>query len=98
MIPLLSFSIIKIALMASAGFLIAFTLTPTLTNILYKYKLWRKTVRQEAMGGGGLPIFKKFHQEGEIKTPRFGGVLIWITPPFFSPILFFTSKNRKSFS
>ncbi|MDP4007345.1 MAG: phospho-N-acetylmuramoyl-pentapeptide-transferase [bacterium] len=93
MIPLLSFSVIKIALMASSAFLVAFLLTPWLTTILYKYKLWRKQVRQEAMGGGGLPIFKKFHQEGEIKTPRFGGVLIWITPPLLALVFFLLSKT-----
>ena len=82
--------------MASSGFLIAFLLTPALTNILYKYKLWRKTVRQEAMGGGALPIFKKFHQEGEVKTPRFGGVLIWITPPFLALLFFILSKTGSS--
>jgi len=94
MIPLLSFSVIKIALMASAGFLVALLFTPKLINILYKYKLWRKSVRQEAMGGGGLPIFKKFHQEGEIKPPRFGGVLIWIIPPFLALLFFLLSKTQ----
>ena len=93
MISLLSFSVIKIALMASAGFLVALLLTPQLTTILYKYKLWRKSVGQEAMGGGGLPIFKKFHQEGEINTPRFGGVLIWVTPPFLALFFFLLSKT-----
>lgn len=93
MIPLLSFSVIKIATMASLGFLVAFLLTPWLTNILYKYKLWRKSVRQEGMGGGELPIFKKFHQEGEVRTPRFGGVLIWITPPFVALFFFLLSKT-----
>jgi len=96
MIPLLSFSVIKIATIASVGFLVALLLTPVLTNILYKYKLWRKSVRQEAMGGGGLPIFKKFHQEGEISTPRFGGVLIWVTPPFLALFFFLLSKTGNS--
>lgn len=94
MIPLLSFSVIKIALMATLGFLFAFLSTPPLTKILYKYKLWRKTVRQQAMGGGGLPIFKKFHQEGEVATPRFGGVLVWITPPLLALVFFLLSKTQ----
>ena len=93
MIPLLSLSVIKIAVMASVGFLVAFLLTPQLTSILYRYRLWRKTVRQTAMGGGGLPIFQKFHQKGEIKTPRFGGVLIWVTPPLLTLLFFLLSKT-----
>ena len=96
MISLLSFSVIKIATVASAGFLLALLLTPMLIKILYKYKLWRKSVRQKAMGGGGLPIFKKFHQEGEVNTPRFGGVLIWVTPPFLALFFFLLSKIGNS--
>lgn len=45
------------------------------------------------MGGGGLPIFQKFHKEGEIKTPRFGGVLIWVTPPLLALLFFLLSKT-----
>ncbi|MCH7552340.1 hypothetical protein IIB49_03050, partial [Patescibacteria group bacterium] len=97
MIPLLSLSVIKIATMASVGFLFALVLTPKLINILYTHKLWRKSVRQEAMGGGGLPIFKKFHQEGEIKTPRFGGILIWAIPPFLALFFFLLAKTGNPF-
>ena len=84
----LSFSVIKIAVMASSGFLFAFLITPWLTNILYKHRLWRKSVRQTALGGGTVPIFQKFHHKGEVQTPRFGGVLIWLTPPALA-LLFF---------
>ena len=93
MIPLLSFSVIKIALMASAGFLFAVLLTPWLTSLLYTYKLWRKSVRSNGMGGGKLPIFHKFHHEGEVKTPRFGGVLVWVTPPFLAVLFFLLAKT-----
>ena len=74
-------SVLKVATLATASFLLAFLLTPFLTHILYKYKLWRKSVRAEALGGGGVPFFQKFHGEGEVKTPRFGGVLVWLVPP-----------------
>ncbi|MDO8474514.1 MAG: hypothetical protein Q7S62_03170 [bacterium] len=77
----LSFSVIKIAAIGAASFLFAFLLTPFLLRVLYANKLWRKEVRTEALGGGTVPVFQKFHGEGEIKTPRFGGVLIWLTVP-----------------
>ncbi|MBI2113298.1 MAG: hypothetical protein HYT50_01845, partial [Candidatus Wildermuthbacteria bacterium] len=76
-----SLNIIKLALAGSLSFLAAFLVTPLLTHILYTRKMWRKTVRTKALGGGHLPIFQKFHSEGEVKTPRFGGVLIWLVPP-----------------
>ncbi|HEA84533.1 MAG TPA: hypothetical protein ENI04_00940 [Candidatus Wildermuthbacteria bacterium] len=85
-LPELSFAIIKIAFWGAAAFIVAFLLTPTLTGFLYKHRLWRKSVRTKALGGGDTPYFQKFHGEGEIKTPRFGGVLIWVTPPLLALI------------
>ena len=63
----LSFSIIKIAAVGAGSFLFTFLLTPLLLKILYTHKLWRKEVRTEALGGGQVPVFQKFHMEGEIK-------------------------------
>ena len=85
----LSFSVIKIAAVGAGSFLFAFSLTPFLLKILHANKFWRKEVRTEALGGGAVPIFQKFHTEGEIKTPRFGGVLIWIVPPMLAFGLWF---------
>ncbi|HEY4509721.1 MAG TPA: hypothetical protein VJC15_01900 [Candidatus Paceibacterota bacterium] len=76
-----SLSVLKVATLATTSFLLAFFFAPFLTHILYKYKLWRKSVRTSALGGGAVPFFQKFHAEGEVKTPRFGGMLIWVIPP-----------------
>ena len=78
----LGLSVTKIAVMGFGAFILAFLLTPALTHVLYTKKLWRKTVRTQALGGGEMPFFKKFHSEGEVSTPRFGGMLIWLVPPF----------------
>jgi len=84
MIPDVSLNVIKIATLGTASFLFAFLFTPTLLHMLYTRKLWRKTVRTQALGGGEVPFFQKFHKEGEIHTPRLGGMLIWITPPLLA--------------
>ena len=81
MIPEASLSVIKISVAGAAAFLLAFLLTPTLVNILYKHQLWRKSVREKALGGGEVPFFQKFHGAGETGVPRFGGILIWVVPP-----------------
>ncbi|MCH7604739.1 hypothetical protein IID24_02015 [Patescibacteria group bacterium] len=93
MADVLSFDAIKLATLGATGFLFAFLLTPALTHILYKHKLWRKEVRTEALGGGELPVFKKFHEEGEVRVPRFGGVLIWITPLLLALIFYGLSQT-----
>lgn len=91
MISEFTFNVIKIAVLGAIGFLAAFLLTPILIAILQKYKLWRKTVRTAALGGGKVPIFQKFHTEGEMQTPRFGGALIWLVAPCLAFAVFFLS-------
>lgn len=77
--PELAIDVIKMFTLGALGFLLAFLLTPLLTHFLYKYKLWRKTVRKRAIDGKEVPFFQKFHGEKEIHIPRFGGLLIWVT-------------------
>jgi len=72
-------NVIKIFTLGTISFLFAFFLTPPLTHFLYKRKLWKKEVRTKAIDGGELPVFQKFHKEGETNVPRFGGILIWLT-------------------
>jgi len=89
-----SLSVLKVATLATTSFLLAFFVTPFLTHILYKYKLWRKSARTQALGGGDVPFFQKFHAEGEVKTPRFGGLLIWVVPPFVALIFWFLAQTN----
>lgn len=75
----LTINVLKIFFLGATGFVVAFFLSPFLTDFLYKHKLWKKTVRDKAIDGGNLSYFQKFHSEGEVNVPRFGGVLIWMT-------------------
>ncbi len=78
-LPEAAIDVIKIFTLGAVSFIVAFLLTPLLTRFLYKYKLWRKEVRQKSLDGKELPIFQKFHSEGEVNIPRCGGLLIWGT-------------------
>lgn len=51
-------------------------------------------MRKEALGGGTVPFFQKFHGEGELKTPRFGGVLIWLVPPAVALIFLLLAQTN----
>lgn len=77
--PDLTIDVIKIFALGTISFVLAFSMTPILTHFLYKYKLWKKKVRQRAIDGREIPIFQKFHREKETNTPRFGGMLIWLS-------------------
>ncbi len=72
----LSFDVIKILTAGTLAFVLAWLLSGPLIRFLYKHQLWRKAVRQKAIDGGDLSYFQKFHSEGEVKTPIFGGFLI----------------------
>lgn len=90
--PELAINVIKIFALGAFGFSLAFLLTPVLTHFLYKYKLWKKVVRDKTIDRGEMPIFKKFHGEGETSIPRFGGLLIWITTLILIFLFFGISK------
>jgi len=90
--PEIAIDIIKIFSLGAMAFILAFLMTPILTHFMYKYKLWRKVVREKAIDQGEVTFFKKYHQEGEISIPRFGGVLIWITTLILIFLFFGISK------
>jgi len=77
--PNLTFNVIKVLSLAATAAIIAVLWTPLLTHFLYKYKLWKKEARNKSITGEETPIFYNLHKEREIKTPRLGGLLIWIT-------------------
>lgn len=97
MIPELSLSVIKIAVVGTASFLFAFLLTPSLIRFLYERRLWRKEIRTKALGGGEVPVFQKFHHEGETSIPRLGGLLVWLTPPAIALLFSLFSYTGNSF-
>jgi len=95
--------LINIFSVGTLTFVVAFALTPLLTNFLYKYGLG-KSIRE-----GKTPIFTKLHKKKE-GTPTGGGVLIWGTVlamallfyllgpvlkiPFFSEHLNFLTREQ----
>lgn len=92
-LPNAAIDVIKIFTLGTLSFLVAFWLTPFLTHFLYKYKLWRKEVRQKAIDGKELTYFQKFHSEGETQVPRFGGLLIWVIPSILAVLFFLLAKT-----
>lgn len=72
-------NLIKVFGLSAASFTLAIFWTPLLTHYLYKYKMWRKDVRQVSPDGSKTPLFAKLHKERETTVPRLGGALIWVT-------------------
>lgn len=72
-------NVVKVFGLSALSFMLAIFLTPFLTNLMYKYKLWRKDVRELSPDGSRTPLFAALHKERETSVPRLGGVLIWVT-------------------
>jgi len=77
-----SINVIKILSLCAFSAFLAIAWTPVLTHFLFKYKLWRKTARTKTINGQEAKVFHALHKEKEVSTPRFGGLLIWVTTAF----------------
>ncbi len=75
----LTFNVIKVLGLAAVSSAFAALWAPILINFLFKHKLWKKSARTKAISGEDAVIFNSLHKQKEISTPRFGGLLIWVT-------------------
>jgi len=75
----MEYQIIKIILPATMAFLIGILCTPLITHYLYKYKVWKKKGGKKAMGGQEATEFNRLKADGELHTPRMGGIVIWLS-------------------
>ncbi|HXK35297.1 MAG TPA: hypothetical protein VJ103_02235 [Candidatus Paceibacterota bacterium] len=90
-------NLIKIFLPAVLAFAIGVVITPLFTHFFYKYRLWKRTPRKEDVD---LPAseeisehFKKIHNgEEELKTPRPGGMIIWVSILATTLLIYLISK------
>lgn len=73
----MEYPIFSILIPATLAFIFGIILTPLLTHYLYKYKVWKKTGGKMALNGTVATEFNRLKGEGELKTPRMGGIVIW---------------------
>ncbi|OGI60176.1 hypothetical protein A2641_03810 [Candidatus Nomurabacteria bacterium RIFCSPHIGHO2_01_FULL_37_25] len=72
------FNLIKIFLPTTVAFFLGLSFTPIATHFFYKYKMWKKYSRSAITTTSS--DFSKIHNEkAELKTPRIGGIIIWIS-------------------
>lgn len=87
-------SLIKLFLPVVLTFMLGILITPSLTSIFYKYKLWKKSARKynkinakgdaevsEGVLSEDMSVeFQKINNaEAEVRTPRVGGSIIWLS-------------------
>lgn len=75
-------SLIKVFIPATAAFMIGILIAPILTHYLYKFRVWKKVRGKTALDGSHAVEFEKLRTDTETSTPRMGGILIWASVVF----------------
>ncbi len=83
---------IKIFLPTTLVFIIGILITPTLTNIMYKHKLWKKNNRAQESDITNTHFAGVHDGAAEIATPRVGGVIIWLSVLICISLIWIISK------
>ena len=84
--------VVKILLPAVLGFLVGIGITPTITDYLYRNKMWKKKVKSVTIDGREASVFMSLHKDKEVNTPRMGGTIIWIAAFITAFIFWFLAK------
>jgi len=84
--------VVKILLPAVLGFLVGMGITPTITDFLFKNKMWKKKVKSVTVDGREATVFMSLHKEKEVNTPRLGGSIIWLSAFITAFIFWFLAK------
>jgi phospho-N-acetylmuramoyl-pentapeptide-transferase len=70
-------NLVKIFIPTTFAFFLGLMFTPIATHFFYKYKMWKKYSRNIDTSASD---FHKIHNEKEeLKTPRVGGIIIWVS-------------------
>jgi phospho-N-acetylmuramoyl-pentapeptide-transferase len=80
----LTLSVIKVFAPAVISFFIGLIITPFLSHFFYRHRLWKQHSRKDNSTSEACDVisedFKKIHNEnGELSTPRVGGMIIWLS-------------------
>lgn len=71
--------VVKVLLPAVFSFFIGLSFAPFYIAFLNKYELWKKKSTSVSLDGSAASISAKLHNDEEKKTPRLGGVVIWLS-------------------
>jgi phospho-N-acetylmuramoyl-pentapeptide-transferase len=73
-------SALKVLLPTLFSFIIGILITPALTSLMYKYRMWKRKSRSAENTDAMSLDFQKIHNhQAEGNTPRVGGVVMWLS-------------------
>ncbi len=71
--------LLNVLIPAIISFTVGILITPIVTHFLYKHKVWKKQGGKVALGGHEATEFNRLKGTEETKTPRMGGIVIWMS-------------------
>lgn len=71
--------IVKVFLPATVAFAVGILITPAVSTYLYKHRLWKKSAGKRTWDGKDTEMFNSLHGEREVRVPRFGGSVVWLS-------------------
>jgi phospho-N-acetylmuramoyl-pentapeptide-transferase len=71
--------VVKMFLPAVIAFIIGISITPIVSHYLYKHKMWKKKSVEKTLDGRPATISASLHNDENRKTPKMGGVVVWIS-------------------
>jgi len=78
-LTLFTFNVIKVLLLSALGAIFGFIFSPFLIKFLNKIKFYKKEAREKTITGEKAEVFYNLHKEREIKVPRGGGLIVWVS-------------------
>ena len=69
--------VLRIFIPATLAFLIGVGITPFVTHFLYRNRMWKPKPGKTALDGTAASEFNRLHQDRDVGTPRFGGIIVW---------------------
>ncbi len=91
---MIALTLTKVLLPAATAFLVGIAVTPFLSGIMYKHKLWKSVSRQTNNPDPLSAGFKNINNEAEeIRTPRVGGAVVWTSIILTTIIFWLIAKS-----
>lgn len=71
--------VLKLLFPAFCSFVVGILITPIVTHVMFKYEWWKKKSVDMAVDGKAAPLTAKLHNDEARKTPRMGGLVVWLS-------------------
>jgi len=82
-------NLVKIFIPTTLAFFVGLFITPFATHFFYKHKMWKRYSRSESVINPNLKEIQ--NKSEELKTPRVGGIIIWVSV-FLIVLLFYLAS------